>query len=173
MGKSRKREGTRIMKRIETMIIEKVLLRSCFGANPKLAKEYGPTEVTIDFQRNGNGRELVDFISYDPKKDIFRCMEIKISMQDFRSNAKKSWYGNYNYLVLSYDLYQEQSLDNWKSEIPAHVGIIVINTSTLERETVKRSSAIEIDDVQKDMLKNSLIRTLFYQNQNDSWYLRK
>ena len=173
MGKSRKREGTRIMKRIETMIIEKVLLRSCFGANPKLAKEYGTTEVTIDFQRNGNGRELVDFISYDPKKDIFRCMEIKISMQDFRSNAKKSWYGNYNYLVLSYDLYQEQSLDNWKSEIPAHVGIIVINTSTLERETVKRSSAIEIDDVQKDMLKNSLIRTLFYQNQNDSWYLRK
>lgn len=173
MGKSRKREGTRIMKRIETMIIEKVLLRSCFGANPKLAKEYGTTEVTIDFQRNGNGRELVDFISYDPKKDIFRCYEIKISMQDFCSKAKKSWYGNYNYLVLSFDLYKEQSLDKWKSEIPAHVGIIVVNTSTLEKETVKRGSAIEIDDVQKDMLKNSLIRTLFYQNQNDSWYLRK
>lgn len=24
-----------------------------------------------------------------------------------------------------------------------------------------------------NMLKNSLIRTLFYQNQNDDWYLRK
>ena len=38
-------------------------------------------------------------------KDLFRCYEIKVTMQDFRSKAKKSWYGNYNYLVISSKLY--------------------------------------------------------------------
>lgn len=153
------------MKRVETMIIEKVLQESLFGANPKLAKEYGTTEVTIDFQRNGNGRELVDFLSYDAKKDIFRCYEIKVTMQDFHSKAKKSWYGNYNYLVLSTDLYNQQPLASWQKEIPDEVGIIAINPSTLEKTAVKKAKKLYIADNTKQMLKNSLIRTLFYQNQ--------
>lgn len=161
------------MKRVDTMVIEKMLLNSCFGSNPKLAREYGTNEVTIDFQRNGNGREIVDFLSYDPKKDIFRCYEIKVTMADFHSKAKKSWYGNYNYLVISSDLYTEQSLEQWEKEVPKHVGIIVINTSTLEKETVKKSRRCDIDTKINIMLKDSLLRTLFYQNQNDNWYLRK
>lgn len=88
------------MKRIETKRLEKALLLSCFGANPRLAKEYGTTEVTIDFQRNGNGRELVDFISYDAKKDLFRCYEIKVTMADFKSNAKN--HGTGITITLSY-----------------------------------------------------------------------
>lgn len=109
------------MKRIDTMIIEKVLLKSCFGSNPKLAKEYGTTEVTIDFQRNGNGRELVDFMSYDAKKDVFRCYEIKVTIEDWHSKAKKSWFGNYNYLVVSKDLYEKQDISKWKQELPDNV----------------------------------------------------
>lgn len=155
------------MKKIETRIIEKVLLESCFGTNPKLAKEYGTTEVTIDFQRNGNGKELVDFISYDAKKDIFKCYEIKVTMQDFKSKAKKSWYGNFNYLVISKDLYEEQALEEWKEQLPKNVGIIVVDTNTDEKICVSRSSKIEISRDQKDMLKNSLIRSLFYQNQRN------
>ena len=161
------------MKRIETMIIEKVLLDSCFGTNPKLAKEYGTTEVTIDFQRNGNGKELVDFISYDARKDIFRCYEIKVTMQDFKSKAKKSWYGNYNYLVLSSELFSQIPLEEWEKNIPNDVGIIVINPSSLLKRTVRRSKKKDLSDKEKDTLKNSIIRTLFYQNQKDDWYLRK
>ena len=161
------------MKRVETITIEKVLQQSLFGANPKLAKEYGTTEVKIDFQRNGNGREIVDFMSYDAKNDIFRCYEIKVTMQDFRSKAKKSWYGNYNYLVLSKELYDEQSIEKWKKEIPPNVGIIVINTRSLSKYSVVKSIKMNIDESQKEMLKNSLLRTLFYQNQNNDWYLRK
>jgi hypothetical protein len=52
------------MKTEQTLIIEKVLLRGCFGANPSLAIEYDTSEVTIGFQRNGNGKEIVDFLSY-------------------------------------------------------------------------------------------------------------
>ena len=102
------------MKRSETIIIENVLYQDLFGANPSLAKEYGTTEVTI--QRKKQKRELVDFMSYDPRKDIFRCYEIKVSMNDFHSKAAKSWYGNYNYLVLSRELYMQQSLEEWKEQ---------------------------------------------------------
>lgn len=161
------------MKKIETMVIEKVLQQSLFGSNPKLAKEYGTTEVTIDFQRNGNGREIVDFMSVDLKRNIIKCFEIKVTMQDFRSKAKKSWYGNLNYLVLSDELYKQQSLDDWKAEIPSYVGIVVINPSSTEKETVKMAFRKDISIEQTSMLKDSLIRTLFYQNQNDNWYLRK
>jgi hypothetical protein len=152
------------MKRIDTRILEQVLQDGLFGSNPKLAKEYGTTEVTIGFQRSGKGKELVDFLSYDPKKEIFRCYEIKVSMADFHSKAKKSWYGNYNYLVLSEELYQEQPLKAWKKEIPDHVGILVINPYSSYKQTVKRASFCDITSETKQMLKDSLLRTLFYQN---------
>lgn len=161
------------MKKIETMIIEKMLLASCYGSNPKLAKEYGTIEVTLSEYGITNGKEIVDFLSYDSKTNIFRCFEIKVTMQDFRSDAKKSWYGNHNYLVLSSDLYEKQSLEKWKQEIPTNVGIIVCNPATLYKEVVKKSKKIDISQKQQELLKNSLLRTLFYQNQNDMFYLRK
>lgn len=112
------------MKTVETMIIEKVLLKSCFGSNPKLANEYGTNEVTLSSFGITNGKEIVDFLSYDSKKDIYRCYEIKVSMSDFKSSAKKSWYGNYNYLVIFSTLFSEKDVDFWKREIPAGVGLI-------------------------------------------------
>lgn len=85
------------MKREETKIIEQTLYRNLFGNNPKLAREYGTNEVTLGFSRDGrinNGKtEIVDFLSYDVRKDLFRCYEIKVTMSDFRSHAAKSWYG--------------------------------------------------------------------------------
>lgn len=152
------------MKRSETIIIENVLYQDLFGANPSLAKEYGTTEVTI--QRKKQKRELVDFMSYDPRKDIFRCYEIKVSMNDFHSKAAKSWYGNYNYLVLSRELYMQQSLEEWKEQVPKHVGIIFVNVDVeyKHKKVVKRPEYIDIPKEEKELLKRSLIRTLFYQN---------
>lgn len=161
------------MKRVDTIVIEKVLQQSLFGSNPKLAKEYGTTEVTISHYGMTGGKEIVDFMSYDVDKDTFRCYEIKVTMQDFHSSAKKSWYGNYNYLVLSEELYKEKSLNWWISEIPTGVGIIIVNTATTEKRTVVNPKKKSIPDEYKTVLRNSLLRTLFYQNQNDNWYLRK
>lgn len=161
------------MKRIETMIIEKILQQSLFGTNPKLAKEYGTTEVTISHYGMTGGKEIVDFMSYDVDKDTFRCYEIKVTMQDFHSKAKKSWYGNYNYLVLSRELYEEKPLDWWINEIPSDVGIIVIDPTTTEKKTVVKPKKKNIPIEYTNVLRNSLLRTLFYQNQNDNWYLRK
>lgn len=152
------------MKRKETIAIEQVLLQSCYGSNPKLAIEYGTTEVTIDFQRNGNGKEIVDFLSFDAKKNIFRCYEIKVTIEDLHSQAKKSWYGNYNYLVISNELYSLKTIDEWHSELPLDVGLICVNINTKDKKTILKPKKRDISDSTKEMLKTSLIRTLFYQN---------
>lgn len=153
------------MKTQETLKIEQVLLEGCFAPNnPKLAKEYGIAEVTVGFQRNKQGHERVDFLSYDARNDIFRCYEIKVSMNDFKSEAKMSWYGNYNYLVITQELFQEKPLQWWRDEVPEHVGIIVINTKSETKKAVKKATRLEITDEVREMLKDSLIRCLFYEN---------
>ena len=159
------------MKRKETLVIEEILYKGLYGSNPRLAREYGAKEVTLGFARDNRIRgktEIVDFLSYDMKKDIYKCYEIKISMQDFKSDARKSWYGNYNYLVISKDLYSQEKLDWWKKQIPKEIGIIVVNIENGRKENVKRSSYQDIPDDNKNILKNSLLRTLFYQNMKSS-----
>ena len=159
------------MKRKETLVIEEILYKGLYGSNPRLAREYGAKEVTLGFARDNRIRgktEIVDFLSYDMKKDIYKCYEIKISMQDFKSDARKSWYGNYNYLVISKDLYSQEILDWWKKQIPKEIGIIVVNIESGRKENVKRSSYQDIPDDNKNILKNSLLRTLFYQNMKSS-----
>lgn len=148
----------------ETKIIEKVLLKNCFGSNPHLAKAYGTTEVTIGFPRNKKGKEIVDFLSYNAKSDIFNCYEIKVTMQDFNSPAKTSWHGNYNYLVISNNLFKQMPIVQWKKEIPVGVGIIVVNTITEEKTTVLKPKRQNITPEIYNILKDSLLRTLFYQN---------
>ena len=67
---------------------------------------YGCEEVTIGFPNNGHGNEIVDFMTMD-SKGVLRCYEIKVSLSDLKSKAKKSWYGNYNYLVITEDLFHK------------------------------------------------------------------
>lgn len=148
----------------ETLIIENVLYKNLFGSNPCLAREYGTKEVTITLPKEKKVKEIVDFLSYNAVKDEFRCYEIKVSMADFKSKAAKSWVGNYNYLVISKELYLKQSLYDWKEQIPDHVGIIVINVERRSKWIAKRSVHMEITDSIKFMLRQSLLRTLFYQN---------
>ena len=93
-------------------------------------------------------------------------------MNDFHSEAKKSWYGDYNYLVLSFELYSQKTLDWWKSQIPNDVGLIVVTPETLYKDIVFRAKKRNISDEQRIMLKDSLLRSLFYQNLNRNWYLR-
>lgn len=56
--------------------------------------------------------------------------------------------------------------------IPSHVGILVVNPDSLSKKTVRKAAFMEISEKDKDMLKRSLIRTLFYQNQKNDWDLR-
>ena len=105
------------LKTQETLEIEEQLRKIC-----RKKRLYGCEEVTVGFYNSGHGNEICDFMTMD-SKGIVKCYEIKVTLTDLRSHAKKSWYGHYNYLVISPDLYKK--IDDWEDEIPADVGIIV------------------------------------------------
>ena len=60
----------------------------------------------------------------------------------------------------------QQSLEKWKEQVPKHVGIIFVNADAeyKHKKVVKRPEYIDIPKEEKELLKRSLIRTLFYQN---------
>lgn len=66
---------------------------------------------------------IVDTLSYRqlPNGEIeWRCFELKITKNDFHSKAKLSFIGNYNYFVLTKELFEEV-----KTEIPEHIGVLI------------------------------------------------
>lgn len=86
-------------------------------------------------------------MTYDTK-GIWRCYEIKVSVSDFKSKAKKTFCGHFNYYVMTKELYEKV-----KDEIPAHIGVYVGTMS------VKRAKKQELT-IDEQILKNSLIRSL-------------
>ena len=118
------------------------LERDIWGATKKQGV-FGCFEVTIGWF----GEERVDYMTYDTK-GVWRCYEIKVSVSDFRSRAKKTFCGHYNYYVMTKELYEAV-----KDEIPPHVGVYVGGTS------VKRAKRQELA-IDEEILKNSLIRSL-------------
>lgn len=116
---------------------------------------YGCEEVTIGFPNNGHGNEIVDFMTMD-SKGIIRCYEIKISLPDLKSKAKKSWYGHYNYLVITEDLYHK--VPYWSIYIPDHIGVMVYSGNELccKRRPIEK----ELSSSDQLMIKEGLIRSL-------------
>ncbi len=64
---------------------------------------------------------IVDAIVYNQTKDEFICFEIKISVADFHSKAKKTFVGNRNYYAMPIDVYEKV-----KNEIPKDIGCYVL-----------------------------------------------
>ena len=108
---------------------------------------FGCFEVTIGW----DGKERVDYLTYDTN-GVWRCYEIKVSKSDFYSKAKKTFVGNYNYFVMTKELYEIV-----KDEIPSHIGVYI------EDCLIKRAKKQELL-VSEETLKNSLIRSLSREN---------
>lgn len=119
---------------------------------------YGCEEITIGFYNNGHGNEVVDFMTMD-SKGVIKCYELKVTPQDLKSDAKKSWYGHYNYLVVSKDLYKQVS--DWSDYIPKHIGIIVGECLESRRKAQKCEVATDTEI----MLKESMIRSMYWKMQ--------
>lgn len=136
------------MKRQETIDIENLLIKQT-----KEKRIYGCEEVTIGFANNGHGNEICDFISMD-SKGIIKCYEIKVTMADLKSNAKMSWYGNYNYLIIGGELVDK--LDEVIKLTPKHIGIMI------GLKSIRKSTKQNITTKQQIMLKDSLIRSIYY-----------
>lgn len=139
-----------LAKRKETLDLENALIK-----DTREKRIYGCEEITIGFYNNGHGNEIADFITMD-SKGILKCYEIKVTLQDLKSNAKKSWYGNYNYLVVSKELYD--SIEDWNEYVPRHIGIIAGNSLSVVKKPTKQI----IDTDTEIMLKESLVRSMYW-----------
>ena len=113
--------------------------------NGGMKSEFGLFEVTIGFNDGRPGYERIDYLTYDTK-GVWRCYEIKVSLSDFRSNAKKSFVGHYNYYVLTKELYEVV-----KDEIPSHIGVYIGSNC------VKRAKRQELA-VNENVLKEAFMR---------------
>lgn len=141
-------------KTIQTQCLEKQLYSTTIKRGV-----FGTFEVTLGWY----GKERVDFMTYDCK-DIFRCYEIKVSAADFHSNAKVSFVGNYNYYVMTEELWIKV-----KSEIPNDIGVYIGSENDYYEYNgkeywkpltlVKRPKRRELG-MGKDVLFGSLIRCL-------------
>lgn len=119
------------------------LEKSLYYATKKIGV-FGCFEVTIGF----GGKERVDYMTYDTK-GIWRCYEIKVSKADFKSKSKTTFVGNYNYYVLTSELY-----DQVKDDIPPGIGVY-INGNLVKRASLKKLA------VPKEVLYDSFIRSLY------------
>lgn len=137
-------------KRKETILLENALMKMC-----QEKRIYGCEEVTIGFHNSGFGNEIVDFITMD-SKGIIKCYEIKVTIEDLKSKAKKSWYGNYNYLIVSEELYNK--ILDWDKYLPKNVGLIVGE----KLKSVKNAKKLDINKNTEVMLKESIIRSMFW-----------
>lgn len=140
-------------KRKETLMLEEILHKET-----RESRIYGCEEITIGFYNSGHGNEVVDFMTMD-SKGIIRCYELKVTMADLKSNAKKSWYGHYNYLVTTSELW-DKIKDNIDDYIPSNVGVFIGCCGSLK--SVKKCQKVNISIEQAMMLKESMIRSMFY-----------
>lgn len=141
-------------KRPDTLELENALIRLM-----RSRREYGCEEVTIGFSKDGwggRGCEIVDFMGVDANKKIY-CYEIKVTLEDLKSSAKKSWVGHYNYLVVSEDLWA-LGKNPWVDTIPEHIGIKVGKGLRTTRKAKKQ----KLTEEQEQLLILSLTRSLYW-----------
>ncbi|EOH90202.1 hypothetical protein I588_04124 [Enterococcus pallens ATCC BAA-351] len=100
------------MKTELTQDIEKALYYYCMDLGALVVEEVSMPEE----------QGIVDTLACFFKEESFewRCYELKVTKADFRSKAKLSFIGHYNYFVLPQALY-----DAVKEEIPAEIGVLV------------------------------------------------
>lgn len=139
-------------KRKETLEIERKLYDMAIEK-----RWYGCEEVTIGFPHHRIPNQIVDYMLMDSKGTLY-CYELKVTLQDLKSKAKLSFWGHYNYLVVSYDLYSKVS--NWDEFVPNYVGIIVDFGSKLT--SIHKAKKQELPSDVEVMLKESLIRSVHF-----------
>lgn len=77
-------------------------IESRLWAEKNMRGDFGCFEVTVGWY----GKEIVDFITYKTNGE-FRCYEIKVSVNDFYSNARLSFLGDFNYYVIPFELLEK------------------------------------------------------------------
>lgn len=139
------------MKKAETVALEKALMYSTIEN-----RTFGVSEVTVGW----HGRKRVDFVTTNTKGTI-SCYEIKVTKSDFHSEHGHNFFGHYNYYVMTPELYKEV-----RNEIPAHVGVLTVNPSDVDRlkdkslKSVKRATRQDLDYKEATLMRLYLVRSM-------------
>ncbi|MGM9903510.1 hypothetical protein E1H99_09500 [Enterococcus hirae] len=118
-------------------------------------------EVTMP-EEHGIVDTLSCLLKVDGSRE-WRCYELKVTKADFRSTAKLSFVGHYNYFVLPQELYEEV-----KQEIPNEIGVLVYRAYSQEEEMpvpgtfviAKKAMGRELS-VPEEALTNRFMASLF------------
>ncbi|MDQ8304375.1 hypothetical protein Q3C63_11725 [Enterococcus faecium] len=116
---------------------------------------FGCFEVTIGWL----GNERVDYITYSTDNTI-RCYEIKVSMADLKSKAKQTFIGDYNYLVITQDLWEKMQQDEklmWKYY---YQGIYIFSEKYTSMTSVKKAKKQQVTLGTRATILESMIRSM-------------
>lgn len=107
----------------------------------------------------GIGKEIVDCLTWNTKNEWY-CYEIKTTYSDFKSKAAKTFIGNFNYFVMTQDVYEKA-----KNQIPSDIGVYVYSSenpiSSLSCEKKAKRLPIGVDE---KTLYYSLIKSFSREN---------
>lgn len=97
--------------------------------------------------------EIVDLLTWEKSKDIYRCYEIKSSLADFNSGHHITFVGHFNYYIMPQELYSKV-----QDKIPDFVGVYVKQGNYLV--SIKKAKKQELK-VDKEILQYSLLKSLY------------
>jgi hypothetical protein len=97
--------------------------------------------------------EIVDLLTWEKNKNIWRCYEIKSSIQDFNSGHHITFVGHFNYYIMPKELY-----DKVKDKIPDYVGVYVQEGRWLVN--VKKAKK-QVPLVSDELFQYSLMKSLY------------
>ncbi len=95
--------------------------------------------ITKTYNRERVDALLLEAHNLNYDSGVWRFYELKLTKSDFYSNNKLSFYGNYNYFVIPYELYELV-----KNDISSHIGVYTVKNkiATCVKKSKKRELLI-------------------------------
>ena len=109
-------------------------------------------EIVVEEVTMPEDQGIVDTLGCRLDKDQtfeWRCYELKVSKADFRSKAKLSFVGHFNYFVLPEALYTAI-----KEEIPENIGVLVYHQYLAEKHELPGYFTVEIKAKRQELQVN-------------------
>ncbi|USS86471.1 hypothetical protein M3M38_07330 [Fructilactobacillus cliffordii] len=114
-------------------------------------------EVTIGVSVYNSKKQIVDFLSY--KNNDFRAYEIKVTLADLNSKNALSLVGDFNYLVLTKELWDKIQKMKQKPEALWFAGVMIPKGDD-SLQCVRKSGHPTVTFGKKALLMESMVRSM-------------
>lgn len=140
--------------------IKQILINSCYSTNKTEIKRCGCMDVKIS---SVDIEECIDFMTYDSNSDAIGCYVIKTTLSDLFSINSKSFCGNYNYLVITQDMWKSIKEDKnyFDNLIPDFVGVVICDVENKTTFCLRYTKRQSLSAYNHSTLKDSLLYALF------------